>query len=100
MSDYANTIDRERFIAGLRALAEYLESTPDVPAPPHGTTIHVFPLHGSNEEQRAEIDVIAARINAEPCEIVSGHYGVSRFFGPVEYRAVAIDHDTNRPDGE
>ena len=100
MSDYANTIDRERFIAGLRALAEYLESNPDVPAPPHGTTVHVFPLYGSNEEQRAEVDVIAARINAEPYEIVSGHYGVSRFFGPVEYRALAIDHHANSSDGE
>jgi len=100
MSDYANAIDRERFTAGLRALAEYLESKPDVPAPRHGASVLVFPLHGSNEEQRAEIDVIAARINAEPCKIVSGHYGVSRFFGPVEYRAVAIDHDASRPDGE
>ena len=100
MSDYANTIDRERFIAGLRALAEYLESQPDVPAPRHGASVLVFPLHGTSKEQRAEIDVIAARINAEPCEIVNGHYGVSRFFGPVEYRALAIDHDANSSDGE
>lgn len=100
MSDYVNAIDRERFIAGLRALAKYLESQPDVPTPRHGTSVLVFPLHGSNEEQRAEIDVIAAYINAEPCEIVSGHYGVSRFFGPVEYRAVAIDLDASRSDGK
>jgi hypothetical protein len=100
MSDYANTIDRERFIAGLRALAEYLESQPDVPTPRHGASVLVFPLYGTSEEQRAEIDVIAAHINAEPCEIVNGHYGVSRFFGPIEYRAVAIDLTANALDGE
>jgi hypothetical protein len=100
MSDYANAIGREQFIAGLRALAEYLESQPDVPAPRHGASVLVFPLHGTREEQRAEIDIIAARINAEPCEIVSGHYGVSRFFGPVEYRAVAIDRTPTDSDGE
>ena len=59
-----------------------------------------FPLYGTSEEQRAEIDVIAAHINAEPCEIVNGHYGVSRFFGPIEYRAVAIDPTANGLDGE
>src|SRR5580704_4355255 len=74
MPDYANAIDRERFIAGLRALAEYLESQPDVPTPRHGTSVLVFPLHGTSEEERAEIDAIAARINAEACEIVTGHY--------------------------
>jgi hypothetical protein len=100
MSNYANTIDRERFVAGLRALAEYLESKPDVPTPRHGTSVLVFPPFGTNEQQRTEIDVIATYINAEPCEIVSGHYSVSRFFGPVEYRAVAIDQAPNGQDGE
>jgi hypothetical protein len=100
MSDFANAIDRERFIAGLRALAEYLESKPDVPTPRHGSSVLVFPMCGTNEEQRAEIDVIATRINANPCEIVSGHYTVSSFFGPVEYRAVAIDRTPDGSGGE
>ena len=94
MPYYANADERSQFIAGLHALAEYLESNPSVPAPWSGTCVHVFPPHGRNEEQRAEIDIIAMRINAEPHEEVSGHYAVSRFFGPVEYRAVAIDKDT------
>jgi hypothetical protein len=100
MEQYANTDERSRFIAGLRALAEYLEARPDVPAPWNGTCIHVFPPRGSSEEQRAEIDIIAAFINAEPCETVGGHYVASRFFGPIEYRAVAIDRTANDPDGE
>lgn len=100
MSHYANGNGRSRFIAGLRALAEYLESRPDVPAPWNGTSILVFPPHGADEEQRAEIDAIASRINGEPQEIVSGHYVVSRFFGPVEYRAVTINRTPNASDGE
>jgi len=97
---YANANDRTRFIAGLRTLAEYLESKPDVPTPSHGASILVFPPYGRNDEQRAEIDAISTRLNAEPDEIVSGHYGVSRFFGPVEYRAVAIDHAPDGSGGE
>jgi hypothetical protein len=98
---YADTHERSRFIAGLRELAEYLESNPHVPAPWGGTCIYVFPPYGSNAERRAEVDVIAARISAEPREVVSGHYAASRFFGPVEYRATSIDTDTPaHPDGE
>ena len=39
-----------------------------------------------------ELKVIAAQIRETP-ETVCGHYVVSRFFGPVQYRAVAIPHD-------
>ena len=100
MSHYANVNERGRFIAGLRALAEYLESSPEVPAPWGGTCVHVFPPQGTNEERRAEIDAIASRVNTEPYEVISGHYTVSRYFGSVEYRAVAIDRATDSPDGE
>jgi hypothetical protein len=100
MPNYANASERIRFVAGLRALAEFLESNPEVPAPWGGTTVHVFPPNGSNEERRAEIDLIASRVNAQPCEVVSGHYTASRYFGPVEYRAIAIDHNANDLDEE
>ena len=93
MTYCANTDERGRLIAGLRALAAFLETRPDVPAPPR-TDLFVFPPDGTNEERRAEIDAIALNIDAEPCEIVRGHYTASRYFGPVEYRAIAIDHTT------
>jgi hypothetical protein len=99
VTHYANAHERSRLIAGLRAMATYLESNPEAPAPQY-TTIHVFPERGTDQEQRAGIDAIAACINAEPYEIVSGHYSVSRYFGPVEYRAVAIDRRADTPDGE
>ena len=44
--------------------------------------------------RHAEIDVIAAQIGETP-ETVCGHYVVWRFFGPVQYRAVAIPRDND-----
>jgi hypothetical protein len=100
MANYANASQRSQLIAGLRDLAEYLESNPNVPAPWCGTTVYVFPPDGNNDDRRAEIDAIASRVNAQPCEFASGHYVASRYFGPVEYRAIAIDDDTDDSDGE
>jgi hypothetical protein len=100
MANYLNASDRSQLISGLRDLAEYLESNPDVPAPWSGTTVYVFPSDGSNSQRRTEIDAIASRIGAQPCDFAPGHYVASRYFGPVEYRAVAIDHDPDESDGE
>jgi hypothetical protein len=100
MANYANTSRRSQLIAGLRDLAEYLESNPDVPAPWGGTTVYVFPPDGSNDERRAEIDTIASRVDTQPYEFTPSHYVASRYFGPVEYRAIAIDRDPEDSDGE
>jgi hypothetical protein len=94
MGYYANADERGRLIAGLRALAEFLEADSTVPAPVWADVL-VFPPCANNVEQRAEIDVIASRIGAEAREYVPGHYAASRSFGPVEYRAVAIDRDAD-----
>jgi hypothetical protein len=94
MGYYANANERAELIAGMRALAEFLETNPDVPAPGRADVL-VFPPGQSNEARRAEIDAIASRIGVEPQESVPGHYVASRRFGPAEYRAVAIDHDTD-----
>ena len=47
---------------------------------------------------RAGIDVIAGLIGAQGHFTHGGHYSVSRWFGPVEYRAVAIPHDSGESD--
>jgi hypothetical protein len=39
---------------------------------------------------RAEIDATAARLGVNAHLTGGGHYVAPRFFGPVEYRAVAI----------
>lgn len=88
---YANADERAAFIKGLRALADYLESSPDVPTPGFTTTVHVFPPDGPCAEMRAEIDVIAQRLGTTARLAAEGrHYLATRAFGPVEYRAVAI----------
>lgn len=80
---------RTRLIAGLLDLAIFLESDPDIPAPSYADVL-VFPPNGTDDEQRAEIDLIAARIGTQARESTSGHYTASASFGPVEYRAVTI----------
>jgi hypothetical protein len=91
MSYYANSEERARLIAGLRDLAEFLDQNPQVPAPCY-TDLLVFPLRGTDAEMFAEVDVIAEQIGvtASQNETPDGHYIACRYFGPVQYRAVAI----------
>jgi hypothetical protein len=86
---YASDDERDPLIGGLRELAQFLHDSPDIPAP-RWISVLVFPPDGVDEEQRAEIGVIASRIGAEIEESARGHYSCSISFGPVEYRAVAI----------
>lgn len=87
---YADMNQRPRLIAGLRALAAFLEAHPEVPAP-HGAEISVF-TRGTDDAMRAEVDRIAAlagsQINAE--DLSRGHYRTEKDFGPVSYSAIAI----------
>lgn len=88
---YANPAKRRDLISGLRALADFLEEAPEIPAPLSADVL-VFPPWVSDEDGRAEIDRIAAMIGAP---VVDGtarneHYVTSRVFGAVEYRAVFI----------
>jgi len=86
---YADPTERSAFIGGLRALADYLESSPGVPAPIY-SDVFTFPPDGDWAVMRAGIDAIAARLDVIARETVGGHYVATRSFGPVEYRAVAI----------
>lgn len=85
------TDDRTALIHGLIHLAVFLQANPDVPAP-RGTTVHHFPRDVDDNEMRAQIDAIADVLGT-PIDSDGGHYGTSKFFGPVEYRAVAILSD-------
>ena len=87
---YATEIERQALISGLRELADFLESNPEVPAPAC-TDILVFPPCASDAGKRREVDVIASLIGSGTETFSSYcHYQTSRRFGPVEYRAVAI----------
>lgn len=86
---YANSTERTALISGLRSLADYLESSPEVPAPIY-SDILTFPPNGDWTGMRAEIDAIAACLGVPSRLTGGGHYVADRHFGPVEYRAVAI----------
>jgi len=86
---YAGNSERAALIGGFRALADYLESNPDVPALSYSDVL-TFPPDGDCAGMRAGIDAIAERIGVEARETVRGHYVAAHSFGPVEYRAVAI----------
>jgi hypothetical protein len=97
---YANADERGHLIAGLRALADFLQDHPDVPAP-RWADVYVFPPRGTDGQMRAEIDQIAAHIEAEPIDDTAyRHYAAARLFGPVRYRAVAIGENPDNNDGE
>lgn len=88
---YANADERGSLIAGLRALAEFLEECPDVPAP-RWADVLVFPPGSTDTQAQTEVAAIAALIGSVVSDETEsgGHYTTSRAFGPVQYRAVAI----------
>jgi hypothetical protein len=92
---YAIDDERDRLISGLRALAQFLQDHPDIPAP-RWIDVLVFPPDGPDEQRRAEIDVIASRIGTGTDKSTSGHYSCSISFGHVQYRAVAIPVNANK----
>jgi hypothetical protein len=95
---YADISQRAALIGGLRALADYLESNPEVPAPIY-SDMFTFPPDADWAAMRAEIDTIAARLGVTGHETSGGQYVATRSFGPIEYRAVAIPHN-NASDGD
>ncbi|MQA86725.1 MAG: hypothetical protein GEV03_19370 [Streptosporangiales bacterium] len=80
-----------RLVAGLRALADFLETRPELPAP---LTVDatVFVSEDADEAMRAEVERVAAQIGSTVDNGCSahGHYRTSVAFGPVQYRAVAV----------
>ena len=98
---HADYTERAVLIGGLRSLADYLESNPQVPAPVY-STVHTFPSDDEWAEMRAAIDAVAARLGVIAHLTGGGHYVATRSFGPVEYRAVAIPpkNDSGNRGGE
>jgi hypothetical protein len=86
---YADSAERAAFISGLRELARYLESNPEVPAPGY-SSVFFFPPDDDWAQMCAAIDAVAAPLGVPAGCTSGGHYIAVRAFGPVEYRAVAI----------
>jgi hypothetical protein len=64
---YADPAGRAALIQGLRALAGYLETSAEVPAPAY-VHVYVFPPDGDCVAMRAEIDAIAELLGSQPRE--------------------------------
>jgi hypothetical protein len=81
--------DREEAVQGLRALADFLETHPDLPV----AWFDAAPtLHGTDTEKRDEVGRIAVILGEPAILNESGtHFGTRRDFGGgVTYRATAI----------
>lgn len=91
--DNGAAAERAAFITGLRDLADFLASRPDVPVPPgyHETIIRLCAIGDSEAGRLAEVDQAAAALGVPPSgPDQSGHYSAARHFGPVTYEAMAI----------
>ena len=85
---YTNRAD---FIAGLHALAAYLDLNPTVPHPEFSTDVLVH-ARGTDEVAFAEVDRVARLLGVAVRDETArgGHYEAIRRFGPIEYRSLAI----------
>lgn len=94
MSNPTQPDPRQAVIDGLRDLADFLEANPDVPVNGrHG--IAYSAVVGSDDADRAEVDRVAALLDVKATDD-QGHYIASRYFGPIQYRAVAIPSEQMR----
>jgi hypothetical protein len=86
------TGDRAAFTAALRELADFIDAHPDLPLPTPGLGAEMHPyLSGTDEEQHAEVDRIAAILDVSAILNGGTHYEAERLFGDwVSYRVVAI----------
>jgi hypothetical protein len=86
---FADSTERAQLVSGLRGLADYLASIPEVPAPVY-STVYAFPPSGDWAGMCAEIEAAAVWLGVAARITDGGHYVATRSFGPVQYRAVAI----------
>ncbi|WP_433228993.1 hypothetical protein [Actinomadura formosensis] len=83
---------RHQTIAGLRALADFLEDNPAVPVKEYGAHYSVHTRVGDDAAAAAEVDQVAALLGAEVTDDRprGGHYIASKTFGRITYRIVHI----------
>ncbi|WP_169953722.1 hypothetical protein [Microbispora sp. H11081] len=88
----STTDHRTATVAGLRALADFLEGNPALPIPRSSISVTYFPDRADDAIMRAEIDRIAGLLGAEidPGRLPYSHYRTGLDFGPVRYEALAI----------
>ncbi|GAB2824531.1 hypothetical protein GCM10027176_31310 [Actinoallomurus bryophytorum] len=83
---------RAQTVAGLRALADFLENNPRVPVRELGGDYTVFARCDDDAAERAEIDNIARLLGETVTDETGhgGHYEVQKTFGRITYSAIHI----------
>ncbi|WP_339155527.1 hypothetical protein [Actinomadura luteofluorescens] len=83
---------RHQTIAGLRALADFLEANPSVPIKEYGGDYNVYTRTGDDPAAVAAVDQVAALLNTEVTDDRphGGHYIASKTFGRITYQIVHI----------
>jgi hypothetical protein len=87
-----NRYNRAQTIAGLRALADFLDANPDLPIRPEGADYAVFSHRTDETAGRSTIDAIAT-VLGEPVQDETGEggeYTVTKTFGAITYHASHI----------
>lgn len=90
MSMTTDPATRAAFIAGLRDLADFLDTNPNVAVSVQETRILIVPTADTDEENCREIDEFAAASGAAVFDDLAdtGEYNAALTFGPVEYMAL------------
>ncbi|MFC4592408.1 hypothetical protein [Sphaerisporangium corydalis] len=86
-----HTPTRLAYIAGLRDLADFFDTNPDVPTPEGPVIAYYFP-RGTDEKIRDQVDHVARLLSSQidPDYLPYGHYTTQIRFGIAEYRAVGL----------
>lgn len=89
--------ERVGTVAGLHALADFLEANPAVPIPRFGHDFLVS-TSGSDEQKRAQVKFASLAIGEEVMDHSkdSGHYSARRRFGSVCYHIAAVSDAAQR----
>ncbi|NEA28325.1 hypothetical protein [Actinomadura bangladeshensis] len=88
---------RHQTIAGLRALADFLEANPGVPVDEYGERYHVF-TRDSDASSVALVDQTAELLGVEVTDDrpTGGHYTATKRFGRITYAIVHIPERNQR----
>lgn len=89
-----NATERQAVVDGLRELAHFIETHPDMPVDLTQWQIQYSVIKNvftSEDAGHGEVDRVAALLDVETTEPHGGRwYMATRKFGPIEYRAVYI----------
>jgi hypothetical protein len=83
---------RHQTIAGLRALADFLEANPAVPVNEYGREYNVYTRAEDEAAAVAVVDQVAALLGAEVTDTRpdGGHYSAEKTFGRITYGIVHV----------